>query len=46
MPLHLFVPAFPFCLIFLFFDEGRKLINRVYREKMGRPGAIEKVGQY
>ena len=46
MPLHLFVPAMPFCMIFFFYDEGRKLINRVYKDKMGRPGAIEKVSQY
>ena len=46
MPLQIFVPAFPFCLIFFFFDEGRKLLSRVYKEKMGRPGVIEKVAQY
>jgi len=46
MPLQIFVPAFPFCIIFLVFDEGRKLLSRLYKDKIGRPGAIEKVIQY
>ena len=46
MPLHLFVPAFPFCSIFLVVDEGRKMANQVYREKYGRKSALERVAQY
>ena len=45
-PLQLFVPAMPFVIILFVYDEGRKLLNRLYREKMGRPGAIEKIAQY
>ena len=46
VPLHLFVPAFPFCIIFLVVDEGRKMVNQVYREKYGRKSALERVAQY
>jgi sodium/potassium-transporting ATPase subunit alpha len=46
MPLHLFVPAMPFCIMFFVMDEGRKLVNRLYREKYGRRSALEKVSQF